>query len=49
MDLHLLNDSLGHDIGDLLLIEIARKLKDNLNKNIEMMARIERRRICNFN
>ena len=35
-----LNDSLGHEVGDLLLIEIARKLKNTLNKNIKMMARI---------
>jgi diguanylate cyclase (GGDEF)-like protein/PAS domain S-box-containing protein len=35
-----LNDSFGHDIGDLLLIEIARKLKNALNKSIKMMARI---------
>ena len=35
-----INDSLGHDVGDLLLIEIARKLQSNLNKSIEMLARI---------
>lgn len=35
-----LNDSLGHEVGDLLLIEIARELKSTLNKNIKMMARI---------
>ncbi|WP_186673095.1 EAL domain-containing protein [Sporosarcina sp. BP05] len=35
-----LNDSLGHEVGDLLLIEIARKIKNTLNKNIKMMARI---------
>ena len=36
-----INDSLGHDIGDLLIIEVARKLKDNLSQSIEMIARID--------
>lgn len=36
-----LNDSIGHDIGDLLLIEIARKLRKSLAKSIEMIARID--------
>lgn len=35
-----LNDSIGHDIGDLLLVEIARKLKNKLTNYIEMIARI---------
>ena len=36
-----INDSLGHDIGDFLLVEVTRKLKDNLNQSIEMIARID--------
>ncbi|AOV07522.1 EAL domain-containing protein [Sporosarcina ureilytica] len=35
-----LNDSKGHAIGDLLLIEIARKLKNKLTNKIELIARI---------
>ncbi|MBS4208571.1 EAL domain-containing protein [Bacillus sp. FJAT-50079] len=35
-----LNDSLGHDIGDLLIIEIANTLHDLFKKNIEMIARL---------
>ncbi len=36
-----INDSLGHDIGDFLLVEVTRKLKDNLYQYIEMIARID--------
>lgn len=35
-----LNDSIGRHIGDLLLINIARKLKSNLTNHVEMVARI---------
>ncbi|KXH82095.1 hypothetical protein AU377_06585 [Sporosarcina sp. HYO08] len=36
-----LNDSLGHKIGDLLLIEIARNLHRHCSQSIEMLARID--------
>ncbi|WP_262174065.1 EAL domain-containing protein [Saccharococcus sp. Marseille-Q5394] len=35
-----LNDTFGHDIGDLLLKEVASKVKHTLYKDIEIMARI---------
>ncbi|RDW21354.1 diguanylate cyclase [Oceanobacillus arenosus] len=35
-----LNDTFGHDIGDLLLMEVARKVNSALHNDIEMMARI---------
>ena len=36
-----INDSLGRDIGDLLLTEIARKIKNELSNYIEMIARTD--------
>lgn len=35
-----LNDTFGHDIGDLLLKEVAKKVSHTVARDIEMMARI---------
>jgi len=34
-----INDSLGHDIGDLLLVEVAKRLSQNLS-HVELLARL---------
>ncbi|MFD1926751.1 EAL domain-containing protein [Sporosarcina siberiensis] len=36
-----LNDSLGHEVGDLLLIEVAEKLNRSFPQYIEIIARID--------
>lgn len=36
-----LNDSLGHEVGDLLLIEVAEKLNRSFSQYIEVVARVD--------